>query len=176
MQIGKMPAVMRSCALGVALAILATGTQAAEPAAQAAPLHDAREMAPEGLIGFWRADLAASTFPGTKPGVALRSFAYDADGKVLVSFASRGTDGTITSGHWSAQVDGTPGVEYHSRAGSIAFNVVSWKVVGDGRLALTVTRGGKVDIEAIYQLSPDGQTLTYSYGKTVIVYHRWNLD
>ncbi|MBY8828918.1 hypothetical protein [Hephaestia mangrovi] len=175
MKFEKLNVSARSCILA-ALAITSTSIRAAESPGHGVPLHDAREMAPSGLIGFWKADLAASTYPGAKPVVALRSFAYDADGRVLVSFASRSTDGAITSGHWAAQVDGTPGVEYHSGTGSTAFNVVSWKVIGDGRLALTVSRGGKVNIQAVYQLSDDKQVLTYSYGKTIIVYRRWNLE
>jgi len=144
-------------------------------AAEGVPTHDPRELAPNALIGYWKADLAASTFPGAKPASAIRSFAFTEGGRVLVSFATRSADGKITFGHWAAQVDGTPSLEYHSNGASIPWNVVSWKVVGEGRLALTVSRGGQPTIEATYQLSPDGQTLTYSYDKTVIVYRRWTM-
>src|SRR3546814_9135267 len=98
---------------------------------------------PEGLIGMWKADIQASTYKGTKPQAAWRSFAYTEGGKVLVSFATRSASGAITSGHWAAQVDGTPGIEYHSSAGAIPYNVVSWKTVGQGRLHLVVSRHGK---------------------------------
>ncbi len=145
-------------------------------AAEAPPTHDPREIAPAALIGYWKADLAASTYPGAKPASAIRSFAFTEGGKVLVSFATRGADGTLTFGHWAAQVDGTPALEYHSNGASLPWNVVAWKQVGEGRLALTVARAGKPTIEAIYQLSPDGQTLTYSYGQTRVVYRRWNLE
>src|SRR3546814_4123376 len=76
---------------------------------------------------------------------------------------------------WAAQVDGTPGIEYHSSAGAIPYNVVSWKTVGQGRLHLVVSRHGKTDLDATYQLSQDGKTLTYSYDGSSIVYHRWTM-
>src|SRR3546814_4326535 len=95
------------------------------------------------LIGMWKADIQSSTYKGTKPQAAWRSFAYTEGGKVLVSFATRSASGAITSGHWAAQVDGTPGIEYHSSAGAIPYNVVSWKTVGQGRLHLVVARNGK---------------------------------
>src|SRR3546814_12225766 len=119
--------------------------------------------------------IQASTYKGTKPQAAWRSFAYTEGGKVLVSFATRSASGAITSGHWAAQVDGTPGIEYHSSAGAIPYNVVSWKTVGQGRLHLVVSRHGKTDLDATYQLSQDGKTLTYSYDGSSIVYHRWTM-
>src|SRR3546814_2194394 len=70
---------------------------------------------------LWKADIQASTYKGTKPQAAWRSFAYTEGGKVLVSFATRSASGAITSGHWAAQVDGTPGIEYHSSAGAIPY-------------------------------------------------------
>jgi len=136
---------------------------------------DAREQAPAGLIGMWKADLDASTFPGAKPQALLRSFAYTEDGKVLVSFATRNAQGAVSSGHWAAQVDGTQEIEYHSSARSVPYNVVSWRLAGEGRLELTVLRHGEVDLTAVYQLASDGQTLTYSYGETTVVYRPWNM-
>ena len=145
-------------------------------AAEGLPQRDPREIAPDALIGYWKADLAASTFPGPKPAAAYRSFAYTEGGRVLVSFVSRSADGKTTFGHWAAQIDGTPSIEYHSSGGALPWNVVAWKPDGQGRLALTVSRQGKPTIEATYQLSVDGKTLTYRYGKTVVVYRRWTME
>lgn len=145
-------------------------------AAEGLPQRDPREIAPDALIGYWKADLAASTYPGAKPAAAYRSFAYTEGGKVLVTFVTRSADGRTTFGHWAAQMDGTPAIEYHSNGGSLPWNVVSWKPDAQGRLALTVARQGKPTIEAVYQLSADGKTLTYSYDKTVVVYRRWTME
>jgi hypothetical protein len=168
----------RIAAYAIALSLGTTGAVAlpiAAVAAEGLPQRDPREIAPAALIGYWKADLAASTYPGAKPAAAYRSFAFSENGKVLVSFVTRGADGKTTFGHWAAQTDGTPAIEYHSSGGSLPWNVVSWKSTGEGRLALTVSRQGAATIEAIYQLSADGQTLTYSYGKTIVVYRRWDL-
>jgi hypothetical protein len=161
-------------------AFLMAGAALLAPAipALAAPgdqLTDAREQAPVGLMGMWMADLEASTFPGAKPKAMLRSFAYTEDGRVLVSFATHNAQGAVSSGHWAAQVDGTPAIEYHSSANSVPYNVVSWRLVGEGRLDLTVSRHGKVDGTGSYQLAADGQTLTYTYGEMTAIYRRWNM-
>ena len=159
-------------ALG-ALPVLA----ASAPSTPAAPeaRRDARENVPAALIGPWKADLEASKYPGnSKPRVALRTFAYTEGGRVLVTFMTVGANGAYSTGHWAAQVDGTPGIEYHSAAGSIPYNVVSLKKINETTLNLTVSRNGKVSIEAVYTLSEDGKTLTYAYGETTIIYRRWD--
>lgn len=166
------PIISKAIALGLAMSIAGAMPAMAAPGAI---VTDAREQAPKGLIGMWKADIAASTYKGPKPQAAWRSFAYTERGKVLVSFATRNAGGVISSGHWAAQVDGTPAIEYHSSARSVPYNVVSWKLVGKGRLELIVSRHGVVDLQATYQLSDDGQTLTYSYGDTTIVYRRWTM-
>jgi hypothetical protein len=140
----------------------------------AAEHRDARENVAAGLIGPWKADIAASSYKGPKPVKALRTFQYDADGKVLVTFMTVNAKGEYSTGHWAAQVDGTPGVEYHSAAGSIPFNVVNFKKVDDSNYTLVVSRNGHVDIEATYSLSADGKTLTYAYQDNTIIYHRWD--
>ncbi|MCW2387315.1 hypothetical protein M2333_000361 [Sphingobium sp. B11D3B] len=156
----------------MATSLSVSPVSAAEPAQS---LRDAREQAPAGIIGLWKVDLVASTYKGAKPQAAIRSFAYTEDGKILVSFTTLTASGALTSGHWAAQVDGTPGIEYHSTAGGLAYNVVSLRKVDDATLSLTVTRHGKVDLQATYKISPDGKTLTYSYDGNILIYRPWNL-
>src|SRR3546814_5326938 len=98
----------KAIVVGLAISLAGATPATAAPGDQ---LTDAREQAPEGLIGMWKADIQASTYKGTKPQAAWRSFAYTEGGKVLVYFAIRSASGSITSGHWAAQVDGTPGIE-----------------------------------------------------------------
>jgi hypothetical protein len=161
---------------GVGLATAAPAAGAAPAAAAAPAVHrDAREQVPPALLGMWKADTAASTYPGAKPRNALRSFQYTADGKVLVTFMTLGATGAYTTGHWAAQVDGTPGIEYHSAAGSIPYNTVNFKKVDERNFTLGVYRNGVQNLSATYELSADGQTLTYRYDQTVIIYRRWNL-
>lgn len=162
--------------LALAAAPIALAQQP-QPPAPAAPqqLRDAREQTP-GLIGMWKADLNASTYgaPAQKPKTALRSFAYTEDGKVLVTFMTLNAAGRYSTGHWAAQVDGTPAVEYHSAGGSIPYNIVNFTKVDDKNFNLIVTRAGRVDIRATYKLSDDQKTLTYAYGGNTIVYKRWD--
>lgn len=166
---------MRIAALLACAALALLPPTAAATAQEAGRIRDAREQAPAALIGLWKVDLAASTYSGAKPKAAIRSIAYSEDGKLLVSFATHAASGAVSFGHWAAQVDGTPAIEYHSSAGAIAYNVVSLKKVDERTLHLLVTRHGRVDLEAVYQLSPDGRTLTYSYGDNRLVYRPWNL-
>jgi hypothetical protein len=162
--------------LSLAAAILLAGAPAAFAASAGPAEHrDAREQTPAALLGLWKADLAASTYPGNKPRSALRSFQYTADGKVLVTFMTLGANGAYSTGHWAAQVDGTPGIEYHSAAGSIPYNTVTLTKVSDTVLNLGVFRNGVRTMTAVYTLSADGQTLTYAYDQTRIVYRKWNL-
>ncbi|MEH3107870.1 MAG: hypothetical protein PGN09_11500 [Sphingomonas fennica] len=158
----------------IAAAPAAAAAQAPSAPAPAPAAHrNAREQAPAALIGPWKVDLAASRYSGAKPKVATRTFQYTEDGKLLVTFQSVSATGNYVTGHWAAQVDGTPANEYHSAAGAIPYNVVRLWKVDENNLKLTVTRNGKLDIEATYALSPDGRTLTYSYGGNSIVYRRW---
>lgn len=158
-----------------AFALGAASVATFAPVAIAAPpAMDPRIAGTEGLIGYWKADLAASTYPKNKPVAAIRSFAYTEEGKILVSFASKGADGKMTFGHWAAAPDGSKEIEYHVDANSYPYNVVSWELVGEGKLELTVARNGS-SYKCIYQLSADGKTLNYSYGDTNIVYRRWDL-
>jgi hypothetical protein len=163
---------MIRCLIGLALSAgLGLGAQ---QAMSAEAYRDAREQVPAALIGPWKVDMAASTYAGTKPQAALRTFQYTEDGKVLVTFMTLGANGAYSTGHWAAHPDGTPGIEYHSSAGSIPYNVVSLKKVDETTLNLTVTRHGKVTLEAVYTLSADGKTLTYTYGDNRLVYRRWD--
>jgi hypothetical protein len=158
--------------------ILISALSATRVLSAAAPTEghrDAREVVPAALIGPWKVDLDASRYANNnKPRVSLRTFQYTADGKLLVTFMTLGANGNYSTAHWAVQVDGTPGNEYHSSAGSIPYNVVSLTKVSETKLNLLVSRHGKVSIEAVYTLSDDGKTLTYAYGDNNIVYRRWD--
>ncbi|MCG4272535.1 hypothetical protein [Acetobacter senegalensis] len=156
----------------IAVGLLAPAAQAAEEAWHGI---DARQEMPDVLLGPWKADIAASHYTDPPPRKALRFFSYTEGGKVLVSFMTLNAKGQFSSGHWSASVDGTPGIEYHSQGGSIPFNVVYFTKVDDYDYHLVVKRNGKVEITADYSLSKDGRTLSYRYGDNVIIYHRWNM-
>ena len=164
--------------VGVAM-FLALAMAHVTPTAHAAeePWHgtDALQQVPNALLGPWKADIAASHYTDPPPRKALRFFSYTEGGKVLVSFMTLNAKGQFSSGHWAAQVDGTPAVEYHSQGGSIPFNVVYFTKTDDYNYHLVVKRNGKLEITADYSLSKDGKTLSYRYGGTEVIYHRWDM-
>jgi hypothetical protein len=178
----SLPLRRRAAVFVSAMALCLPGLALAQTAAPAAPApaavrSDAREQVPAALLGVWKADIAASTYTSTPPREALRVFQYSADGKVLVMFLTVAANGSVSNGHWSAQVDGSDALEYHSNYGSTPYNVVTLTKVDDRNLNLVVSRNGVVSITGSYLLSEDGQTLTYKYlagGKeTTILYRRW---
>lgn len=134
--------------------------------------RDARELIPEEFLGVWEADLEQSTFEGNAPLKALRTFQLTKQGKVLVTFMTWPSNGSFSMGHWAAQTDGTPGVEYHIRAGSIPYNTIVLRAIDERSLDLRVSRHGVETLAATYELSNDGKTLNYSYEQTTIVYNK----
>jgi len=167
--------------LGSALAasiLLASASAAAATAGPTGP-RDPREQVPPTLIGAWKADIAASNYPSTPPAFHVRTFEYTRDGMLLVTFMGRSANGQQSSGHWAVQVDGTPGIEYTRATGSNPYQVVTLKKVDDRNFEMNAGRNGTVLYRGTYQLSPDGQTLTYSYtydnARTTVVYRRWDM-
>lgn len=172
---------MRLARLTAALAVAAAAL-AAPALAQQHPrvplIPDAREMANPDLMGVWVVDQAASK-PSAAPGVTqLRTFQFTADGKILVSFITARPDGTQSFGHWSLQVDGSPGYEYRSDNASIPIAEIRLTKADERTYNLTNSVGGHVESRATYTLSEDGQTLTLTRNPgpsptAVIVYRKF---
>jgi hypothetical protein len=159
-----------------------TGGALAQPLA---PLNDAGvrrsawEQIPPGFIGNWKLDPAASKYGTAAPKMQYRIFDYTADGKFLCTYITLSAKGALASGNWAVQLDGTPGVEYTRAYGSTPFAIVTLKKEDEGNLHLTAARYGKVFEEGTFTLSPDGETLTFSYHQgdkeDSAVYHRWDM-
>jgi hypothetical protein len=161
----------------VALALLAPAAASAA-AAGGQVRRDAREQAPPALIGVWKADVAASTFPGAAPREQLRTFQYTAEGKVMVSFLTINAQGEQDAGHWVVQLDGTPGHEYHTRNGAVPLAELKLVQADPYTFNLTNSVGGVVASRGVYKLSEDGRTLTLirspgAANQTQVVYRRW---
>jgi hypothetical protein len=170
--------VLKLCARVLPAALLLVGVPAAPALAQAwgPPLlehRDARQMAPPALMGIWRAENPNGG------GIFLRSFSYTEDGKVMVSFMGLDPKGVQRWGHWSLQLDGTPGQEYRSDGGAASFAVIRLTKVDDRTFHLTNTVGGVVQATSVWTLSGDGQMLTMARTPTggalsTTVYRRWS--
>lgn len=144
-------------------------------------MRDAREQVPAALLGVWKADPAASTPTARRSAIALRSFQYTGEGKLLVNFMSVGVDGRQSFGHWSLQVDGSPGYEYRSDNGSTPIAEIRLKKLDAHTFELSNLVGGELQSTGVYKLSPDGQTLTLTRNpntprQAVVVYRRFTGD
>jgi hypothetical protein len=172
-----------SLGLSLSAAVLLATAQVAlaAPAPPGAPAvrRDARESVPAALIGAWKVDLARSTYAGTPPRNHLRFFEYTADGKIMVTFMTLSATGAQSTGHWSVQVDGSPGIEYTRSYGSTPYNIVTLTKADEYTFNLTVARHGVMNQTGTFKLSPDGETLTYTYatgaGNTTVIYSRWDM-
>jgi len=161
-----------TAALAMLLVPLTAAPALAQTADKPAVRRDAREQAPAALLGVWEVVGGA---PNTK---FLRTFAYTADGKILVHFVSVNAKGEQTYGHWAAQLDGSPALEYHARAGSTPYAEIRLTKVDDLNLTLTNTVNGKLAARSAWALSPDGKTLTMTRtpeggSASTTVYKRW---
>jgi hypothetical protein len=130
------------------------------------------------LLGVWKADVPASTYPGAPPREQFRTFQYSADGRILVSFMTLSTEGRVSSGHWSIRLDGDPGLEYFSGNGMTPYAVIQLKQRDPRTFDLTNGHYGVTASSAVYRLSEDGATLTIERmttggARTAIVYRRW---
>jgi hypothetical protein len=149
------------------------------------PLNDAGvrrnawEQIPPRFIGNWKLDVAASKYGTAAPKMQYRIFDYTADGKFLCTYITRTARDTYSSGNWAVQLDGTPSAEYTRAYGSTPFAIVTLKKQDENTLFLTAARYGKVFEEGTFTLSPDGDTLTFSYRQgdkqDIAVYHRWDM-
>jgi hypothetical protein len=164
-------------------AVAGFGSQAAAQSATsgegASIARDARESAPAALMGVWRADVAASTYIGAPPQDHFRIFQYTGEGRIMVSFMTLFADGRVSSGHWAAELDGAPGLEYFSSNGMTPYAVIHLKQRDPNTFELTNSHYGAVASTGVYRLSEDGNTLTLernpgSETSTQIVYRRWS--
>ena len=124
--------------------------------------RDAREMAPEALIGTWVQNMEKSKYdpgPNTRKS-QVRQFDYSMDGMILCHFIQIRQDGGKTIGHWIVTLDGRDWPEWNRNSGSMVTALVGIKKVDDYNLGITVRRAGRLIQDGMWTLSNDGKTLT----------------
>jgi hypothetical protein len=123
--------------------------------------HDAREIAPDALIGTWILNLEKTKFGDgqRKPQSAYRTFDFTTDGKILCTNSSLTADGNRTFGHWIASLDGSEGLEFNRTSRSASTMVVSMKMLDERRLQVRAWRNGELMWEGGFTISEDGKTL-----------------
>lgn len=124
--------------------------------------RDAREMAPEGLIGTWVQNMEKSKYdPGPNNLKSqVRQFDYSKDGMILCHYIQTRQDGGKTIGHWIVTLDGREWEEWSRSSGSQVIALVGIKKVDDYNMAITVRRAGRLIQDGMWTLSKDGKTLT----------------
>ena len=123
--------------------------------------RDAREDAPEGLIGTWVQNVAKSKYdPGPPLKSQLRLFDYTHDGMILCYYIQENQEGRKSVGHWAVTLDGREWPEYFRNSGSSVGALVGIKKVDDYNMEITVRRNGRLIQNGLWTLAKDGQTLT----------------
>ena len=163
--------VVRSIAVGLLLAVgiipaSAQGGQAGQAAAKqgsgrAPERRDAREYAPQGLIGTWVQNVAKSQYdPGPPLKSQIRYFDYAGEGMILCFYVQENQQGRKNVGHWTVTLDGREWPEYFRNSGSLVSALVGIKKVDDYNMEITVRRNGRLIQDGLWTLAKDGQTLT----------------
>lgn len=151
----------------------------ATPTSVADVRRSAWEQIPAGFVGNWKLDSAASKYDSTAPRMQYRIFDYTADGKFICTYITLSAKNRFASGNWAVQLDGSPGVEYTRAYGSTPYAIVTLKKQDENDLYLTAARAGKIFEEGTFTLSPDGNTLTFTYHQgdkqNTAIYRRWNM-
>ena len=145
-------------ALALVVVILDVAAQAQEGR------RDARETAPEALIGTWELNVANSTYTGggSPPKSQVRNFDYTRDGMILCHAVTVNANGDRRELHWAVTLDGLEHPEYMRGQGSRVTYLVGMKKIDERTLGFTARRFGDLVQTGEWNLSEDGNTLTWT--------------
>lgn len=148
----------------VSLIIIAStfmGCRADAPSAPGA-ISDARQSAPDALIGTWLLDLAKSKYAGQAPRGQIRTFDYTRDGLTLCTYRSENAAGVSSFNHWYTSFDGTYYSDFTRSAGATPFELIAiWKL-DEHRMDINIRHLDNTREFGTLTISEDGQTLTQS--------------
>ena len=124
--------------------------------------RDARETAPEALIGTWELNVARSTYTGgaRPPQSQVRNFDYTYDAMILCHGVTVNANGNRSEFHWAVTLDGADHPEYARGQGSTVPYLVGMKKMDEHTLRFTTRRRGRLIQTGEWKLSEDGNTLT----------------
>ena len=129
--------------------------------------RDAREIAPEALIGTWELNVARSTYTsGRPPQSQVRNFDYTRDGMILCHSVIVNADGNTSEFHYATTLDGSEGPEYSRNQGAIPVALIGYKKKDERTIELTVRNHGALLQAGDFKLSEDGNTLTQTLNNT----------
>ena len=123
--------------------------------------RDAREIAPEALIGTWVLNVARSTYTsGSPPKSQVRNFDYTRDGMILCHGVTVSANGNRSEFHWAVTLDGVEHPEYSRNQGATVSYLIGLEKKDERRLRMTTRRLGNLSQAGYFELSEDGNTLT----------------
>ena len=129
--------------------------------------RDAREIAPEALIGTWELNIARSTYAsGFPPKSQVRNFDYTRDGMILCHSVMVSANGNTSEFHWATTLDGAEHPEYSRNQGAIVAALIGLKKKDERTLYITVRNRGDLLQTGYFELSEDGNTLTQTLNNT----------
>ena len=129
--------------------------------------RDAREVAPEALIGTWELNVARSTYAsGSPPKSQVRNFDYTRDGMILCHSVLVSANGNTSEFHWATTFDGTEHPEYSRNNGAIVAAMIGLTKKDERTLDITVRNRGALLQTGDFKLSEDGNTLTQTLNNT----------
>ena len=156
----RTPIVAMALALVVVIVDVAAGQEGVR--------RDAREIAPEALIGTWVLNVARSTYTGgaRPPKSEVRNFDYTRDAMILCHGVTVNANGNRRSFHWAVTLDGVEHPEYARGEGATVPYLVGMKKMDEHTLGMTASRFGNPFMVAEWKLSEDGNTLTHTVNIT----------
>ncbi len=155
----RTPIVAMALALVVVIVDVAAGQQGVR--------RDAREIAPEALIGTWVLNVARSTYTsGSPPQSQVRNFDYTYDAMILCHGVTVSANGNRSEFHWAVTLDGVEHPEYARNQGATVSALIGFKKKDERTLSITVRHLGDLTLTGEYKLSEDGNTLTQTLNNT----------
>jgi hypothetical protein len=146
------------------LALVASALAACDSVSDTPPapraISDARQSAPDALIGTWILDVAKSTYAGQPPRSQIRTFDYTRDGLVLCTYRSENAAGVSSLNHWYTSFDGTYHPDFTRSAGATAFELIAIQKIDDYRMEIKIRHTDARREFGTFTISEDGQTLT----------------
>lgn len=121
------------------------------------------------LLGTWRLDIPASTFPAGPPPykrVTTRIEPWN-DG-IRVIYDMVGLRGGVTHWEWSGKIDGTD----YALQGVEEVITNSYSRIDDRRYTLTTKVDGRTTTVTSIAISPDGRVLTATSNNSTAIYRR----
>lgn len=128
--------------------------------------RDAREEAPDALMGTWILNVSKSRYAGQPPKSQRRDFDYTRDGLLLCTYTTVSASGGLTFGHWATTLDGKFYQNFLRSSGATPYSMIAHKRTDDYTIEIVNKQNGRILQTGAYTLSKDGKTLNQTLTAT----------